>query len=88
MAGGERERGGGFGFHRDGLSSQGGPADELAAFKMRLMELLTRHPGDVRLWMQAARSLGGKSPGEKSKDLAQSMEAVLKSLGDQILPAD
>lgn len=71
-----------------------GLADEIAMLRVRLKTAVEKHPEDLRLLsvgigmlVKAVAAQYRLSPKAK-KDLAESITAVLNSLGDQLLPAD
>ncbi len=71
-----------------------GLADEIAMLRVKLKTALAEHPGDLKLMtagvgmlVKAVAAQYRLSPKAK-KELAESITAVLNSLGDQLLPAD
>lgn len=65
---------------------------ELAALQARLIETMRRQPDDFRLLLHGTETLSRSLTAEQrsstkaTKQLAANFEAVLKSVGDQILP--
>lgn len=75
------------GFYGRGRLGDAGGADDWLEFERRLREMLCRQPEEFGLMLRALRALR-TGRGEKGKEIAERMRAVLESLGDQILPAE
>jgi hypothetical protein len=87
---GARGAHGGASFYKDGMPRGGTPgSDPRTALRRRAVESVYRKPDDVGVWMRMLGLFSRDGGGPRDpQGLAENMQAVLDTLGDQILPAE
>jgi len=80
----------GASFYTDGMPRGGTPgSDAASALRRRAVESVYRKPDDVGLWFRLLGLFSRDGGGPRDPQaLAANMQAVLNTLGDQILPAE
>ena len=80
----------GASFYTDGMPRGGTPgSDAASALRRRAVESVYRKPDDIGVWFRLMGLFSRDGGGPRDpQGLAANMQAVLDSLGGQILPAD